>query len=135
MNVSPHPGPTGFGILGTNPNGTIVIHWARELLQMSIEELEAGLARAGAGPASVATDAALTPLPHVAGGDARGATFSGGNPAPPPPAGGARFAGVTPATSRLDVVRALLEAIACELALTLQRLGACGVDTSLIRAT
>src|SRR4029077_19765646 len=119
MNVSPHPGPTGFGILGTNPNGTIVIHWARELLQMSIEELEAGLARAGAGPASVATDAALTPLPHVAGGDARGATFSG----------------VNLATSRLDVVRALLEALACELALTLQRLRACGVDTSLIRAT
>jgi sugar (pentulose or hexulose) kinase len=119
MNVSPHPGPTGFGILGTNPNGTIVIDWARELLQMSIEELEAGLARAGAGPASVATDAALTPLPHVAGGDARGATFSG----------------VNLATSRLDVARALLEAIACELALTLQRLRACGVDTSLIRAT
>jgi len=119
MNVSPHPGPTGFGILGTNPNGTTVIDWARDLLHMSIEDLESGLAGAGPGPTGVATDAALTPMPHVAGGDARGATF----------------AGVNLATTRLDVVRALLEAIACEFALTLQRLGTCGVETRLVRAT
>lgn len=119
INICPHPGPTGFGILATNPNGTTVIDWARELLQMSITELEAGLAAAPTGPSSLASDAALTPLPHRPGAARRGATFSG----------------VTLATTRIDFVRALLEAIACELALTLRRLRACGVETRLVRAT
>src|SRR5437870_4936340 len=34
MNICPHPGPTGFGILGTNPNGMSVIDWARELFSI-----------------------------------------------------------------------------------------------------
>ncbi|HSS61342.1 MAG TPA: FGGY family carbohydrate kinase [Candidatus Limnocylindrales bacterium] len=119
LNICPHPGPTGFGILSTNPNGTSVIDWARDLLEMSIPDLERGLEEAGQGPTAVATDAALTPLPHRAGAAGRGATFSG----------------VTLATTGLDLVRALLEAIACEFALTLERLRACGVETRLVRAT
>ncbi len=119
MNICPHPGPTGFGILGTNPNGTSVIDWARDLLQISIPDLERGLADAGPGPSGVTTDAALTPLPHRAAGAARGASF----------------AGVSLATTRIDVVRALLEAIACEFALTLGRLRERGVETRLVRAS
>jgi xylulokinase len=119
LSICPHPGPTGFGILGTNPNGTSVIDWARDLLQLSIPDLEQGLAEAGAGPSGVAADAALTPLPHRAAEAGRGATFTG----------------VTLATARVDVVRALLEAIACEFALTLRRLRACGVESGLVRAT
>jgi sugar (pentulose or hexulose) kinase len=117
MNICPHPGPTGFGILGTNPNGTIVIDWARELMQLSIPDLERGLATAGRGPSGVKTDAALTPLPHRAAGT------------------GAGFSGVTLATTRIDVARALLEAIACEFALTLHRLRRRGIETTLVRAT
>jgi xylulokinase len=118
MNICPHPGPTGFGILHTNPNGTSVIDWARELLNMSITELEDGLAHASQGPGGVVTDAALTPLPHR-----------------PAATAGASFRGVTLATTRVDIVRALLEAIALEFADTVQRLRACGVDISLVRAT
>jgi sugar (pentulose or hexulose) kinase len=119
MNVCPHPGPTGFGILGTNPNGTIVIDWARELMQLSIPDLERGLEQAGPGPSSVTTDATLTPLPHRAASAGRGASFLG----------------VTLATTRIDVARGLLESIACEFALTLRRLRGRGIPTTLVRAT
>jgi len=118
MNICPHPGPTGFGLLHTNPNGTTVIDWVRELLQMTISELEEGLAKAPAEPSHVYADAALTPLPHASGSD-RGAIFSG----------------FTLATTRIDFVRALLESIACEFAATIGRLRDRGVDTTLVRAT
>ncbi len=119
MNVCPHPGPTGFAILSTNPNGMSVIDWARDLLHVSITDLNAGLAAAGRGPGRVFADAALTPPPHV-----RGATDLGGT-----------FTGVTPATTAIDLIRALLEAIACELALTFDRLRRRGIVISLVRAT
>jgi len=118
MNICPHPGPTGFGILSTNPNGMSVIDWARDFLNMPIAELEQGLADAPRRPGRLSTDAMLTPLPHRPGG-----------------AGGAAFQGVTLATTRIDFVRALLEAIACEFAATVQRLRRCGVETTLVRAS
>src|SRR5579859_6635962 len=105
MNVCPHPGPTAFGILSTNPNGMSVVDWARELLQMSIPELEWGLAESPGTPSHVFTDAMLTALPHRPRRD-----------------GGAAFRGVTLATSRAEFIRALLEAIACELAATIEGL-------------
>jgi sugar (pentulose or hexulose) kinase len=117
MNVCPHPGPTGFGILSTNPNGMSVVDWARELFRVSIPELEQGLADSPDQPSPVFADAALTPLPHRPGGT------------------GATFRGVTLATSRVDVIRALLEAIACELAATIEGLRRRGVPTTLVRAT
>lgn len=119
MNICPHPGPTGFGILGTNPNGMSVIDWARDLVQLSIPDLERGLAVAGQSPSGVTANAELTPLPHRPAEASRGASFSG----------------VTLATTRIDFVRALLEAIACEFALTLGRLRGCGIDARLVRAT
>ncbi len=119
MNVCPHPGPAGFAILATNPNGMSVIDWARELLGVSIAELTDGLAAAAPGPADVFADAALTPLPHVFGESKRGATFEG----------------VTLATTKLDMIRALLEAIACEFSLTIERLRQRGIESSLVRAT
>jgi len=119
MNVFPHPGPTGFGILATDPNGMSVIDWVRDLVHLSIPELEAGLAAAGPGPGHVFADAAFTPLPHVLAIPGFGGTFSG----------------VTLASTRLDIVRALLEGIACEFSLSLDRLRKRGVEATLIRAT
>jgi len=119
LNVFPHPGPTGFGILATDPNGMSVIDWARDLMRISIDELQEGLAAAGPGPGHVFADAALTPLPHVAAAPGFGGTFTG----------------VTLASTRIDIVRALLEGIACEFALSLERLRRRGIETSLIRAT
>jgi sugar (pentulose or hexulose) kinase len=119
MNICPHPGPTGFAILGTNPNGMSAIDWARDLLHLSIPELNEGLAHAGSGPGPVFSDAALTPLPHVSRASDQGGSF----------------VGVTPTTTATDLVRALLEGIACEFALTIDRLRRMGIDTVLVRAT
>ncbi|HEX6655888.1 MAG TPA: FGGY family carbohydrate kinase, partial [Candidatus Limnocylindria bacterium] len=119
MNVFPHPGPTGFGILVTNPNGMAVVDWARAVFHLSIPELEAGLAAAGTGPGHVFADARFTPLPHVA------AT----------PGFGGRFEGVTLAATGVDIVRALLEGIACEFAASIDQLRQHGIAPALIRAT
>jgi len=119
VNVCPHPGPTGFGVLATNPNGMAVIDWARDLFGVSIPDLASGLVEAGRAPGPVYTDAALTPLPHVAAGAGRGASFAG--------------VGLT--TTSVDFVRALLEAIACQFSLTIDRLRAHGVESALVRAT
>ena len=119
MNVFPHPGPTGFGILVTNPNGMSVVDWARELLHLSIRELEAGLALAGPGPGHVFADARFTPLPHVAAAAGFGGTIEG----------------LTLAATPVDIVRALLEGIACEFSLSLDLLRRRGIELHLIRAT
>ena len=119
IGVYPHPGPTGFGLLVTNPNGMAVIDWARNLLHLSIPGLEAGLALAGSGPGHIFADTAFTPLPHVS------AT----------PGFGASFSGVTLAASGVDIVRSLLEGIACDFSLSLDLLRPRGIDSRLVRAT
>jgi sugar (pentulose or hexulose) kinase len=119
IGVYPHPGPTGFGILVTNPNGMGVIDWARNLLHLSIADLEDGLDAAGRGPGHVFADATFTPLPHISATPGFGGTFSG----------------VTLAATAVDIVRALLEGIACELSLSLETLHRRGIDARLIRAT
>jgi xylulokinase len=119
IGVYPHPGPTGFGLLVTNPNGMAVIDWARDLLHLSIPELEAGLAAAGRGPGRVFADPAFTPLPHVSATPEFGGTLSG----------------VTLAATAVDIVRALLEGIACEFSLTLDLLRSRGIESRLVRAT
>jgi sugar (pentulose or hexulose) kinase len=119
ISVLPHPGPTGLGVLVTDPNGMSVIDWARDILGVSIEELESGLAQPDAGAGHVASDAAFTPLPHVAAGDGFGATLSG----------------LTLATTRIDIMRALLEGIAIRFAASLEVLASHGIERSLIRAT
>jgi len=119
LNVFPHPGPTGFGILVTNPNGMSVVDWARGLLNLSIPDLEAGLAEAGSGPGHVFADARFTPLPHMTAAPGFGGTFTG----------------VTLAASAVDIVRALLEGIACEFAASLDLLRRHGINPTLIRAT
>ncbi|HEY2888281.1 MAG TPA: FGGY-family carbohydrate kinase, partial [Candidatus Limnocylindrales bacterium] len=113
------PGPTGFGLLVTNPNGMAVVDWARKLLHLSIPDLEAGLALAGPDPGHIFADAAFTPLPHVSAAPGFGATFSG----------------VTLAADGVDIVRALLEGIACEFSLSLDQLRRRGIESRLIRAT
>ena len=119
IGVYPHPGPTGFGLLVTSPNGMAVVDWARNLLHLSIAELEAGLAVAGPGPGQIFADAAFTPLPHVLATPGFGGTFSG----------------VTLAATAVDIVRALLEGIACDFAGTLEVLRGRGIEARLVRAT
>jgi xylulokinase len=119
IGVYPHPGPTGFGLLVTNPNGMSIIDWARKLTHLSIAELEAGLALADRGPGHIFADAAFTPLPHVSAAPGFGGTFTG----------------VTLAATAVDLVRSLLEGIAGEFALSLEALRGHGIESRLVRAT
>jgi xylulokinase len=119
MTVAPHPGPTGFAILRTDPNGMSVVDWARGLMNVSTAELAAGLAGAGPGPSAVFADALLTPLPHVTAGAGPGGLIDG----------------LTLASSRIDVIRALLEAIALHFGITVDGLRSRGVECTLVRAT
>jgi sugar (pentulose or hexulose) kinase len=119
IGVYPHPGPSGFGILVTNPNGMAVVDWARDRLHLSIGELEAGLAVAGPGPGHVFSDVAFTPLPHASATEGFGGSFSG----------------VTLAATAVDLVRAILEGIACDFSLSLDLLRTRGIDAQLVRAT
>jgi sugar (pentulose or hexulose) kinase len=119
MTVAPHPGPAGFAILRTDPNGMSVIDWARNLTGVTTGELAEGLAAAGPGPGTVFADALLTPLPHVAAAARPGALIEG----------------LTLATTRIDIVRALLEAIALHFAITVDGLRSRGVECTLVRAT
>jgi xylulokinase len=119
LSVYPHPGPTGFGIVSTDPNGMSVIDWARELTGLSIEALDAGLADATDGPGHVVADAAFTPLPHQSAETGFGGSFSG----------------VTLATTAVDLVRALMEGIALRFADSLDGLGQHGIASDVIRAT
>jgi xylulokinase len=119
MNVFPHPGPTGFGILVTNPNGMSVINWARDLVGLSIPDLEVGLAASPPGPGHVFADAAFTPLPHVAATGGFGGTFSG----------------VTLASTKIDIIKALYEAIAIAFSESIETLRRRGVRAEVVRAT
>jgi len=119
LSVFPHPGPTGFGILATNPNGMSVIDWARRCLRLSVGDLEDGLAAAGTGPGPVFADPTFTPMPHIAAEPG----FGGG------------LAGLTLASTPVDIVRGLLEGIACQFSSSVDLLRSHAIHPSLVRAT
>jgi xylulokinase len=119
LSVYPHPGPTGFGIVSTDPNGMSVIDWARDLTHLDIAQLDAGLASAGDGPGHVFADPAFTPLPHQ----------------PAEPGFGGTFTGVTLATTATDLVQAIMEGIALRFSVSLEGLRQRGIAAHAIRAT
>ena len=118
VTVFPHPGPLGFALAIFNPNGMSVVEWARDLVHLPIADLEPSLERCGPGPCPVFADATFTPLPHAPAGD-----------------GGGLLSRLTLATSGVDIVRALLEGIACDCSLALDRLRRRGYVPRLIRAS
>ncbi|MGO9178524.1 MAG: alanine racemase, partial [Candidatus Limnocylindrales bacterium] len=119
FDVYPHPGPLGYTILVTNPNGMRVIDWARDVLGLSRSDVELGLSAGGRGPGPVVATPELMPAPY-----ADSATGWGGS-----------VSGITLATRRIDIVRAFLEGMACEMSRQLDRLRAHGIEASLVRAS
>jgi xylulokinase len=117
--VHPHPGPTGLGIFMGNPNGTCVIDWARRLTGLAIPDLEAGLLRETGGPGHLRADPSFSPLPEAPAEASLGGTITG----------------FTLATSSVDLVRALMEAIAGRFSLALERLEQRGIASTLVRAS
>jgi xylulokinase len=98
--VTPHPSTPGLGLWSKNPNGTSALDWALSFAGERLDGLEEKLQSAGPEPADVLV------VPHL----------SGAGP-PWPSAGGQSGAvfGLTLASTPLDLVRATMEGIACEL--------------------
>ena len=120
IGVYPHPGPTGFGLAGHEPQRDGASSTGRGRCCTSRSPTSRrGSPAADRGPGHVFADAAFTPLPHVSASPGFGGTFSG----------------VTLAATAVDIVRALLEGIACEFSLTLDRLRLRGIESRLVRAT
>lgn len=118
--VVPYAGGVPFAILAQSPNGAAVVAWAARLMHVSLARLNQDLLAAGPAPGPVAA------VPHLSGAlypwqggrDSRGALL-----------------GLTQATSPVDVVRALMESVAYELALTVASLRAAGVAAHVLRAS
>lgn len=119
MAVGPHPGSAGLAVHALSPNGTTVLDWARDLLHLPLSQLDNQLQRSGPEPSPVMA------IPHFSG-----ATVAWVN--------GRRsrgaLMGLTLSTSRLDVIKALVEGITYDLSLALQSLRRAGLTISMLRA-
>jgi xylulokinase len=105
--VIPQPSTPGSGLWARSPNGTSVVDWARALTRISLGGLEAKLGKAGTEPSPILVvphlSGAVAPWPHA--GDATGTVL-----------------GLTLATSPLELVKATMEGVACELTFAMDAL-------------
>jgi xylulokinase len=119
LSVTAHPGTSAHAVWAICPTGTAVLNWARNLLHVSIEDLDAMLQNGGTMPSSVLA------VPYLSGAfiywengrKLRGALF-----------------GLTLATSQLDIVKAFMESIAYDHVNTLSLLKGEGVEVKYVRA-
>ena len=97
VSIGPYPGKASWMIYGLSPTGSATLNWARELVNVKLDDAEGMLNRLGDGPGHVLA------VPHVSGTTT---VWVGGS--------GIRAAliGMTVATSPIDVVKAFMESIA-----------------------
>lgn len=120
LSVMPHPGKAARSALAVCPTGNAVLNWARDLVAVSIGEVERELQVGHPGPSHVLA------VPYLSGSmvyweegrKAKGALI-----------------GLTLATSQADVVKAFMESIAYDHVNTLSLLSEEGVRVDRIRAT
>lgn len=120
LSVMPHPGEAALSALAVCPTGNAVLNWARDLVAVSIEEVESELRVGHLGPSPVLA------VPYLSGSmvyweegrKAKGALI-----------------GLTLATSQTDVVKAFMESIAYDHVNTFSLLREEGVQVDRIRAT
>jgi xylulokinase len=96
LSVMPHPGKAGYAALAVCPTGNAVLNWARDLLGISIEEVDSFLHQRF-GPSSVLA------VPYLSGSMTY---WEGGRQT----RGG--LVGLTLATDRADIIQAFMESIA-----------------------
>jgi xylulokinase len=118
--VTPHPSEPGLGLWARSPNGTSALDWALAMAGMPLEDLEAGLVRAGTAPADVMV------IPHLSGAGPPWRTDQARS--------GSAF-GLTLATTPLDLVRATMEGIACELRFAITAMREAATPVRLARAS
>jgi xylulokinase len=119
LSVTAHPGRSKHSIWAICPTGTAVLNWVRNLMNVSIEDLDVKLEGSGFLPSSVLA------IPYLSGAfiywengrKLRGALF-----------------GLTLATSQIDIVKAFMESISYDHANTLSLLRDEGIKVDYIRA-
>jgi sugar (pentulose or hexulose) kinase len=119
LSVTAHPGKSAHAVWAICPTGTAVLNWARNLMDVSIQDLDAMLENSGTIPSSVLA------IPYLSGAfifwengrKLRGALF-----------------GLTLATSQLGIVKAFMESIAYDHVNTLSLLRNEGVEVKYVRA-
>jgi xylulokinase len=117
--VTPHPSTPGTGVWARSPNGTSVLDWALGLTGIPLQQLEADLMASGSQPSDVLV------VPHLSGA---------GPPWPLLGRPGGAVLGVTLATTPLDLVRATLEGIACDLRYSIAAIQQAGAAVDRCRA-
>jgi xylulokinase len=117
--VTPHPSTPGIGVWSKSPNGTSALDWALGFVGMPLEDLEASLQKAGTGPADVLV------VPHLSGA---------GPPWTAPEARRGAVLGLTLATTPLDLVRATMEGVTCDLRLAIAAMRDAATPVHLCRA-
>jgi xylulokinase len=116
--VTPEPGTPGEGLWARSPNGTSVLDWARGLGGVKLRGLEAGLQASGPDPAPALM------VPH----------FSGSPPPwPNTRVPGGTLSGLNLATTPLELVKAALEGIACDLTFAMAALSRAGRSVEVCR--
>jgi xylulokinase len=118
--VAPYPSIPGTGLWARSPNGTVVVDWMRRLLGVPPRSLDARLARSGRGPSGVLV------VPHLSGAVA---------PWPDALASRGAILGLTLATSGLDLVKGVMEGIACELTFVVRSMRGAGARVDWVLAS
>ena len=119
LSVTAHPGRSKNAVWAICPTGTAVLNWARNIMNVSIEDLDAKLEKSSSSPSPVLA------IPYLSGAfifwengrNLRGALF-----------------GLTLATSQIDIIKAFMESIAYDHVNTLSLLSEEGVKVDYARA-
>jgi xylulokinase len=109
--LTPQPSTPGKGLWARSPNGTSVVGWARSVTRVGLRDLDARLRDAGPDPSPVLV------VPHLSGA---------GAPWPDARDSAGAISGLTLATSPLDLVKATMEGVACDLTFAVDALRGAG---------
>lgn len=119
VSIGPYPGKAGWMIYCLSPTGNAVMNWVRDLVNLKVEEAESKIAAMDKGPGHVVA------VPHVSG-------------AISPWVGGSKLRaallGMTLATAPADVVKAMMESIAFDMAFLIAALKQAGARVDEVRA-
>lgn len=120
LSFMPHPGETKLAVISVSPTGNAIMNWVRQLLHLPVEALDEQMENSGPEPSPVIA------VPYLSGSMLY---WEGGRRAK------GALAGLTLATTALDLAKAFLESIAYEHINTLAVLGEQGTTVQRIRAT
>ena len=118
VSIGPYPGKASWMVYGLSPTGSATMNWARDLVNLRIDDAENLLRHLGDGPGHVLA------VPHVSGATA---VWVGGSDLR------AALIGMTLATSPIDVVKAFMESIAYDTHYLLSMLREGGARIEMLR--